>query len=128
MAGRKYRPSVETCCTLSGVNPSDLIRTASAAAQGLSLDLSGKSFQKLAREFVNALAEVPDLPAAEFTAVEIEQLSSTADHVIAMIERRIEAATDRPALQQDLASTIYDIRRRLEEISRWRRHFLHSPR
>ena len=103
-----------------------MIRVAAEAAHGLSPDVSGKTFQKLTREFVSALAQVPDWPAADFTPVEIEQLSTTADDVIAMIEQRIEAGADRPAVQQDLAATIYDIRRNLEEISRWRRHFLQS--
>ena len=108
------------------MNASEVIRAAAAAARNLVQDASGKTFLKLTREFVSALAQVPDLPAADFTAIEIEQLSATADHVIAAIERRIDGGTDRSAVQQDLAANIYDIRSRLEEISRWRRHFLQS--
>ena len=77
------------------------------------------------REFVGALAHVPDFPAAEFTPLEIEQLSATAEQVIEAIERRLENSKDRVATQQELAESVYEIRRELEEITRWRRHYLH---
>src|SRR5688500_10187198 len=98
------------------------MRAATGAARDLTPDQPVKTFLKLTREFVSALAHVPDLPAADFTAVEIDQLSSHADRVIAAIERRIEDGTDRPAVQQEMAAFIYDIRSRLEEIARWRKH------
>jgi hypothetical protein len=100
------------------------MRAATAAARDLEPDQSGKAFLKRTGEFISALAHVPDLPAADFSAVEIEQLSSTAD--IAAIERRIESGADKPLVQQDLAANIYEIRSRLEEITRWRKHFLQS--
>ena len=77
------------------------------------------------REFVGALAHVPDFPAAEFTPLEIEQLSATAEQVIEAIERRLENSKDRVATQQELAESVYEIRREMEEITRWRRHYLH---
>ena len=77
------------------------------------------------REFVGALAHVPDFPAAEFTTLEIEHLSATAEQVIEAIERRLENSRDRVATQQELAESVYEIRRELEEITRWRRHYLH---
>ncbi len=77
------------------------------------------------REFVGALAHVPDFPAAEFTPIEIEQLSATAEQVIEAIERRLENSKDRVATQQELAESVYEIRREMEEITRWRRHYLH---
>jgi hypothetical protein len=102
------------------------MRAATAAARDLEPDQSGKAFLKRTGEFISALAHVPDLPAADFSAVEIEQLSSTAETVIAAIERRIESGADKPLVQQDLAANIYEIRSRLEEITRWRKHFLQS--
>ena len=101
-----------------------LLGAISAAAEGLS-SASGRTFLKLMREFVGALAHVSDFPAAEFTTLEIEQLSATADRVIEAIERRLESSKDRGATQQELAESVYEIRREMEEITRWRRHYLH---
>jgi len=106
------------------VNAPELLGAISAAAEGLS-SASGRTFLKLMREFVGALAHVPDFPAAEFTALEIEQLSATAEQVIEAIERRLENSKDRVATQQELAESVYEIRRELEEITRRRRHYLH---
>jgi len=106
------------------VNAPELLGAISAAAEGLS-SASGRTFLKLMREFVGALAHVPDFPAAEFTPIEIEQLSATAEQVIEAIERRLENSKDRVATQQELAESVYEIRREMEEITRWRRHYLH---
>jgi hypothetical protein len=106
------------------VNAPELLGAISAAAEGLS-SASGRTFLKLMREFVGALAHVPDFPAAEFTPLEIEQLSATAEQVIEAIERRLENSKDRVATQQELAESVYEIRREMEEITRWRRHYLH---
>jgi hypothetical protein len=106
------------------VNAPELLGAISAAAEGLS-SASGRTFLKLMREFVGALAHVPDFPAAEFTTLEIERLSATADQVIEAIERRLENSKDRGATQQELAESVYEIRREMEEITRWRRHYVH---
>jgi hypothetical protein len=106
------------------VNAPELLGAISAAAEGLS-SASGRTFLKLLRDFVGALAHVPDFPSAEFTPVEIEHLSATAERVIEAIERRIEAGNDRMTTQRELAEAVYEIRRELEEIAHWRRHYLH---
>jgi hypothetical protein len=106
------------------VKAPELLGAISAAAEGLS-SASGRTFLKLMREFVGALAHVSDFPAAEFTTLEIEQLSATADQVIEAIERRLESSKDRGATQQELAESVYEIRREMEKITRWRRHYLH---
>ena len=106
------------------MNAPELLNAISAAAEGLS-SASGRSFLKLLRDFVGALAHVPDFPAAEFTPIEIEQLSATAEGVIEAIERRIEHGKDRVTTQRELAESVYEIRRELEEIALWRRHYLH---
>jgi hypothetical protein len=109
------------------MSASDLIKAASTAAHdAVSNSTSGRALRTHTRDFVDALARVPDYPAAEFSALEIAQLSSTAEHVIGAIERRIDADEERDSNKQELADTIYEVRRRLEEISRWRRHYLQS--
>jgi hypothetical protein len=108
------------------MSASNLLKAASAAAHDLTGDLSARAFRNVAQEFVDLLARVPDHPASEFSGVEIEQLSTTAEHVIAAIERRLDDADDQAPLSQQLAEMIYEIRRNLEEIARWRRHYLQS--
>jgi hypothetical protein len=108
------------------MSAAEVVKAAAAAARAMTSDPGGRGFRKRAREFVDALARVPDYPAAEFTPLEIEQLSSTAEHVIAAIERRIDEDGDASSARQELAESIYDVRRTLEEIHRWRRHFLQS--
>jgi hypothetical protein len=109
------------------MSATDLMRAASAAAQALSHDASGRTFRRLLQEFVDAMARVPDYPAADFTSVEVEQLSATAEHVIAAIERRLDGNDDEGAsTRQELTECIDDIRRNLVAISRWRRHYLQS--
>ena len=106
----------------------DLLKTASAAANDVVTNIdSGPAFRQLIRDFADALARVPDYPATEFSPLAIEQLSSKAEHVIAAIERHIEDHHDRAAARQSLAEAIEDVRHRIAEINRWRRHYLQSP-
>jgi hypothetical protein len=106
----------------------DLLKTASAAAHHVVAHTdSGPAFRQLIRNFADALARVPDYPATEFSPLAIEQLSSKAEHVIAAIERHIEDHPDRTAARQSLAEAIDDVRHRIEELNRWRRHYLQSP-
>lgn len=108
------------------MSAADLLRNASAAARDVVANpASGRAFAKSIRDFVDALARIPDYPATEFSPLELEQLSSRAEHVIAAIERQIEddAANPRP----DLVEMIDDVRRQIAEINRWRRHYLQSP-
>ena len=108
------------------MSAADVLKAASTAARDLAGDSSGPSYRKLVRNFVDALARVPDYPAADFSPLEIEQLSSTAEHVIVAIERRLEDGGDQSGVKQELAEMIDDVRRSLEKITRWRRHYLES--
>jgi hypothetical protein len=77
--------------------------------------------QKLAH-VVTALGELPDAPAQDFTAGEMVRLRELADEAVDAVERRIEAGQDDEPVQQRLAGTIYEIRRRMETIERWFSH------
>jgi hypothetical protein len=109
------------------MNASDLLKTAAAAAQDVvTYNASSRGLRKLIRDFVDALARVPDYPASEFPPLAIEQLSSKAEHVIGAIERHIENSDDPDGARQEFAEAIDDVRRRIEELNRWRRHYLQS--
>jgi hypothetical protein len=108
------------------MKPNELLAEASAAAHSLFPDATSRAFLKGVRDFVSALARVPDYPAGTFSPVEIAQLSSTCERVISTIEMRIDSGADTSGVKQQLAEAIDEARRELEEVSRWRRHFLRS--
>jgi len=74
-------------------------------------------------EFAHLLTTVPDYPPREFSTDSIGVLAQMAEDVITRIERRVSTGDDSGAVQLDLVEAVYDIRRALEEIDRWRRHY-----
>jgi chorismate mutase len=92
----------------------------------LTTESSARAYLKQLRDFVAALSRIPDYPAGTFSSVEIAQVSSTCERVITQIEQRIEAGDDPSGVKQQLAEAIYDVRREMEEVARWGRHFLQS--
>ena len=110
------------------MSASELLKTASAAANTVVTNTeSGRAFRKVVRDFVDALARVPGIPATEFSPLELEQLSSKAEHVISAIERHIDDDDDKEAARQQLGEEIDAVRRQIEDFNRWRRHYLQSP-
>ena len=83
----------------------------------------GRQFHHAVREFVHVLRTVPDCGPAEISGGGIQVLRHLAERVIEQIERRLESGEDRPSLQQELATAVYDIRSALEEVDRWQRHY-----
>ena len=82
------------------------------------------SFDKTVAGFVQLLATVPDYPATEFSQDGIGTLKATAEAVIISIEARIEKGEGSATDERHMAEGVYEIRRLLEEIDRWRRHYL----
>ena len=110
------------------MSAADLLRTASIAVNEVVTNTeSGRAFRKVVRDFVDALARVPGIPATEYSPLEIEQLSSKAEHVIAAIERHIEDDADRAGARLSLGEEIDAVRHQIVELNRWRRHYLASP-
>ena len=86
----------------------------------------GRQFQRAVREFVHVLRTVAGYGPAEISGGAIQVLRHLAERVIEQIERRLESSEDRPSLQQELATAVYDIRSALEEIDHWQRQW-HQP-
>jgi len=86
----------------------------------------GRQFHRAVREFVHVLRTVSDCGPAEISGGAIQVLRHLAERVIEQIEHRLESSTDRPSLQQELATAVYDIRSALEEIDQWQRQW-HKP-
>ena len=84
---------------------------------------TGSALDRAVAEFADVLRGVPNQGVAEFTPADHEALKALAERVIDRIEDRLAAHHDRASIQQDLAGAIYRIRRELEEIDRWQRHY-----
>ncbi len=94
---------------------------ARAAAQVRDAD-SVRTCIHAAAAFIDVLATVPDEAAGALSAGDTRTLERLAEEVIDSIEARI-ARTSREKDAQTLASEVYEIRRQLEEVNRWRRHY-----
>lgn len=84
---------------------------------------TARGFLRAAKQFAAALGLVPDCAISDFASSDLDALQPRAERVIAMIEARLDAGKDRDSIRQELAEAIYDIRRELEEINRWRQHY-----
>jgi hypothetical protein len=82
----------------------------------------GRTMDGAVREFVHTLTLIPDCAPSEISSDQIEVLRGLAESVIEQIEARL-AQGSRPQVEQDLAAGVYAIRRALEEIDRWQRHY-----
>ena len=71
---------------------------------------------------VTALGAIPDFQPAEFSEADRQRLREMADEIVEAIETRIDSDADRESVKQHLASTVYEVRRRMEVIeARFRR-------
>jgi chemotaxis regulatin CheY-phosphate phosphatase CheZ len=82
----------------------------------------GELTHKLA-QVVSAIGAIPDLPPQDFTADAMARLRELADETVEAVERRIDSGGDSGSVQQQLAGTVYEIRRRMEVVDTWFRHF-----
>jgi len=81
------------------------------------------AFAKAVGRFVQVLATVPDHPPETVSDDTVSRLLSLSEQVIEQIEQRINTEKDGAAVQQDIVGAVYEIRRVLENIDRWRRHY-----
>jgi uncharacterized protein YgfB (UPF0149 family) len=102
----------------------DVVDALVAHGQTVLTATRGKTLAGGVRQFIETLGLFPDNPAAELSAESFEMVTNLAEQIIAHIERRIETEDDKS--NQELAESVYDIRRNVEEIYRWRKHYLGS--
>jgi hypothetical protein len=100
----------------------DPVAKAVELAQTILTATHSHPFEKALEEFVQVLGSIPDHPASAFADDTITTLNDLAEQVIAQIEERVGRAEDSSPVQQQLVEGIYDIRRVLEDIYRWRQH------
>src|SRR4051812_38360763 len=82
--------------------------------------------QDLVGEFTQVLECVPDYPAHAFSAASLGRVNAQSEAVIARIERWIDSGVGDRDDQQRLAGAVYEMRRALEEIDRWQKHYPHA--
>ena len=102
----------------------NLIAEATEISAALGDSPDGPSLVAAAQRLNRLLASVPDFPAGTFSEAEVARLASLSDDVIERIETRVASEGDSAADQQRLVEAVYVIRRALEEIDHWRRHYL----
>jgi hypothetical protein len=93
-----------------------------AAVGELQQDQNARAFkQKLAR-VVGIIGAIPDSPAQDVPLATMARLRELVEEAIEAIERRIESGSDGEKVQQ-LAGTVYEIRRQMEAAEAWIGHY-----
>jgi chemotaxis regulatin CheY-phosphate phosphatase CheZ len=90
--------------------------------QELRVERHGAAFTRQLAHVVTGLGAMPDQPAQGFTTDAMIRLRALAEETVDAVERRIDSGGDDEPVQQRLAGTIYEIRRRMESIELWFRH------
>ena len=94
-----------------------------AIVNGLPSTRRGGAFVADVERFVAYLGAMPDNRVADITESMVASVRREADRIVDCIEQRLEQGGDRSSVQQKLASGIYDVRRSMEQIELWFRHY-----
>jgi len=73
--------------------------------------------------FVEVLECFPDYPATTFSPASLQRVRNQAEGVIDAVERRVQTDPDNRRNQR-LVAHIYGIRRAVEEIDHWQKHYM----
>ena len=103
--------------------PNALARV-TALAETVAAATHDRPLVKAVRHFVEFLHTVPDSTAAEWSHESLALVRKTSEDVVDTIERQLERTGAIGASERKLAEEVYAIRRALENIDHWERHFL----
>ena len=95
--------------------------------QALRRELHLRGFTSRLSHVVSVIGTIPDSPPERFTADNMSRLRKLAEETVEAVESRIDSGGDANKLQQELAGTVYEIRKRMEAVEIWFRHFAHEP-
>jgi hypothetical protein len=98
---------------------SDAVGLAAAVEAALVQD----RFERAVEDFVKFVRRVPDSDPLAWSDASLDSIGNAAEKVIEAIESRIDDGKDSQRTARHLAADVYAIRRALEEIHIWRRHF-----
>jgi hypothetical protein len=85
-----------------------------------------RPFAKTVHAFLHVLNCIPDSAASEWTHDSLKLLRDASEDVVAAIEQHLSEADEKIGAERQLAEAVYAIRKALEEIDRWERHFLRT--
>ena len=94
-----------------------------AIVDGLPNTRRGGAFVAHVERFVAFLGAMPDNRVSDVTESLVVSVRREADRIVDCIEKRLEHGGDRSSVQQKLASSIYDVRRNMEQVELWFRHY-----
>lgn len=94
-----------------------------AIVNGLPNIRRGGAFVADVERFVAYLGAMPDNRVSDITESVVASVRHEADHIVDCIEERLENGGDGSSVQQKLAASIYDVRRNMEQVELWFRHY-----
>jgi hypothetical protein len=95
---------------------SPVISALDTKVQEFRIEHTRRTFVDDLAHLVTALGAIEDMPPSDFSAADRERLREMADEIVEAIEVRIGSDEDSESVKQHLASTIYEVRRRMEVI------------
>jgi hypothetical protein len=100
-----------------------LLSDLDTAVQEVRVETHASAFKDRLAQIVTALGTIQDLPPATVTADDMKRLRELVEETVEAIERRIDTGGDSESVQQHLAGTVYEVRRRMEAVEVWFKHF-----
>jgi len=94
-----------------------------AAAAAVLAKRGSRRLGRDVRAFVDLIATVPDRAPGEVSRESLNALRALAEDVINRIEDSLAETHGRPRQAQELAWSIYEIRKTLERLHYWERHY-----
>jgi hypothetical protein len=91
--------------------------------QELRLEQHRSGFTHKLAHVVGAIGAIPNSSPQGFTSDAMVRLRELAEETIEAVEQRIDSGGDGEQVQQRLAGTVYEVRKRMEAVEVWFRHF-----
>ncbi len=101
---------------------SSIVSALDTTVQELRREPQGRAFVDKLAHVVTVLGTIPGSAPVYFTVSDRNRLREIADLAVEAVELRIDGDEDNDSTKQRLASTIYEIRRRMEVIETWFTH------
>jgi hypothetical protein len=104
----------------------EIMSALDTTVQELRIETERGAFIDRLAKIVSGLGAIPDALPGEVSAEDVQRLGELVDETVEAIERRLnprlDDELDDEKVQQHLAGTVYELRRRMEAINLWFRH------
>src|SRR5476649_289636 len=95
----------------------EIMSALDTSVQELRIETERGAFIDRLAKIVSGLGAVPDALPGEVSAEDVQRLGELVDETVEAIERRLNTQPDEEKMQQHLAGTVYELRRRMEAIN-----------